>query len=203
MQIGLLFKIKKYDSVRCGVFLSLGIFIKICTMNPGFELLVKYFQDSIGLNCDFEFRSAGSEQPMQSSQKQILCLCQALWSRTNQCILEKACFPAKLVFLSLLSSIRCRCFFRKILLCQSSGTQHCQPFLGVGLSTFRLLKANYLNCPHFNTIVLGLEIKTNRKDPDSDFENLLPIELLFHEETTERQLFLYCAKQTKSAASLL
>lgn len=55
------FRSKKYGSMR---FFFSRCFHKntwISTMNPVLELLVEFFQDSIGLNCGLEFRSAGSE----------------------------------------------------------------------------------------------------------------------------------------------
>lgn len=73
----------------------------------------------------------------------------------------------------------------------------------VGFRAFKLLKDGCLNSPHFNMILLGLKNKTNRKDPDSAYENLFTTELLFHEEIMEKQLFSYSAKQTKLALNLL
>lgn len=73
----------------------------------------------------------------------------------------------------------------------------------VGFRAFKLLKGGCLNSPHFNMILLGLKNKTNRKDPDSASEILFTTELLFHDEIMEKQLFSYCAEQTKLALSLL
>lgn len=73
----------------------------------------------------------------------------------------------------------------------------------VNFRTFKFLKDGCFSSPLFNMILLGLKQKTNWKDPDSASEILFTAELLFHEEIMERQLFLYCAKQTKLAVSLL
>lgn len=59
------------------------------------------------------------------------------------------------------------------------------------IRAFKLLKDGCLNSPHFNAILLGLKIKTNRKDKDSASEILFTTELLFHEETMEKQ-FPFC-----------
>lgn len=42
----------------------------INTVNPELEVLLKFIQDSIGLNFGLEFRSPGGEQPIQHPQNQ-------------------------------------------------------------------------------------------------------------------------------------
>lgn len=156
---------------------------QMSTMKPVLELFVEFFQDSIGLNCQLEFRRPGSEQPIQYPQKQLFKCFSGLLNKNRPVYFGKSIFFffGKVCQLLLFIIYQMQVFNQKnlalpiqwLVFLLSIVLLALSPFflkVPVGFRAFKLLKDGCFNRPHFNKILLGLKNKTNRKDPDSASE---------------------------------